>query len=100
MDLSDEKTLDTFKIALLLDVNILIALFESVHLRHEEAHDWLDTKRLNGWATCPITQNRCIRIISQPTYSVRLPVWDISQRLWNAVNVVHRLEILKAISAD
>ena len=71
----------------LLHVNILIALFDAAHQRHDDAHHWMELNRKNGWATCPITQNGCIRIISQPGYSGQLSIHDISNRLWNSTNV-------------
>ena len=53
----------------LLDVNVLIALHDSQHVHHDHAADWLDSHQAGGWASCPITQNGCLRILSQPNYS-------------------------------
>ena len=53
--------------AALLDVNVLIALFDQNHVHHEIAHDWFADNRHRGWATCPITENGFMRIISNPT---------------------------------
>lgn len=52
----------------LLDVNVLVALFDVGHLHHREAQLWLGRNRHYGWATCPITINGCIRILSSPAY--------------------------------
>jgi len=52
----------------LLDVNVLVALFHSEHVHHELAHDWFADNRANGWATCPITENGFLRVVSNPTY--------------------------------
>ncbi|MDP9055517.1 MAG: PIN domain-containing protein [Acidobacteriota bacterium] len=52
----------------LLDVNILIALLDPAHPNHEEAHEWFGRNRRHGWATCTITINGCIRILSNPGY--------------------------------
>lgn len=52
----------------LLDVNVLVALFDPAHQNHEEAHRWFGRNRRNGWATCPITVNGCIRVLSNPAY--------------------------------
>jgi uncharacterized protein len=52
----------------LLDVNILIALFEPDHVHHEHAHNWFTDNRNRGWATCPLTENALIRILSNPRY--------------------------------
>ena len=68
----------------LLDANMLIALFDAAHIQHLAAHDWLTTNRTSGWATCPLTENACIRIMSQPSYPGRLEVEDIAGRLYRA----------------
>jgi len=52
----------------LLDVNVLLALFDSDHVEHRRAHEWLDTAIATGWASCAITENGFIRVISQPRY--------------------------------
>lgn len=69
----------------LLDANVLIALFDAAHVHHTDAHQWLATHRSQGWATCPITQHACLRILSQAAYPGRLSVADISRRLRHAV---------------
>jgi len=52
----------------LLDVNVLVALFDPDHVHHELAHDWFADKRASGWATCPVTENGFIRVLSNPAY--------------------------------
>lgn len=52
----------------LLDVNVLIALLDSAHIHHAQAMAWLSANIASGWASCPLTQNGCIRIMSQPGY--------------------------------
>jgi hypothetical protein len=52
----------------LLDVNVLIALLDPDHLHHRSATAWLAARLPQGWASCPITLNGCIRIMSQPSY--------------------------------
>jgi toxin-antitoxin system PIN domain toxin len=52
----------------LLDVSLLIALFDSDHVHHETAHDWFADHHTQGWATCALTQNAFIRILSNPGY--------------------------------
>jgi len=52
----------------LLDVNMLVALFDSEHVHHELAHDWFADHRGHGWATCPITENGFVRVLSHPAY--------------------------------
>ena len=52
----------------LLDANVLIALFEQDHVHHELAHGWFADNRSRGWATCPLTENALIRVLSNPRY--------------------------------
>jgi toxin-antitoxin system PIN domain toxin len=52
----------------LLDVNLLIALFDGDHVHHDLAHDWFADQRADGWATCPVTENGLIRVLSNPAY--------------------------------
>jgi toxin-antitoxin system PIN domain toxin len=52
----------------LLDVNVLIALIDPAHEFHDAAHFWFKSNRQNGWATCPLTENGCLRIMSKPGY--------------------------------
>jgi toxin-antitoxin system PIN domain toxin len=54
---------------LLLDVNVLIALFWSDHAAHDSAQEWFARKARTGWATCPFTQAGFVRIISNPSFS-------------------------------
>ena len=70
----------------LLDANVLIALFDAAHVHHAVAQRWLASHRSQGWATCPITQNACLRIFSHAAYPGRLSVADISRRLRLAVS--------------
>lgn len=52
----------------LLDINVLLALLDADHVDHVRARAWLDGIVDSGWASCPITQNGFVRIISQPRY--------------------------------
>jgi toxin-antitoxin system PIN domain toxin len=54
----------------LLDVNVLIALFNPSHVHHETAHDWFEDHRDSGWASCAITENGFLRILSHPQAAV------------------------------
>lgn len=53
----------------LLDVNLLVALFDPDHVHHDTAHDWFADSRRGGWATCPLTENGVVRILSNLRYS-------------------------------
>jgi len=68
----------------LLDVNVLIALLDSDHTLHGTAMSWFAKHAREGWASCPITQNGCVRIMSNPSYPNALPVQAVMQRLTEA----------------
>ena len=68
----------------LLDVNVLIALLDAGHIHHRRASDWLVQEIDQGWASCPLTQNGCLRIMSQPSYPQALPLAAVAERLANA----------------
>lgn len=68
----------------LLDVNVLIALLDSDHVHHHVSTSWLASNLHDGWASCPLTQNGCIRILSQPAYPSPLPAADVAARLAEA----------------
>jgi uncharacterized protein len=53
----------------LLDINVLIALLDSDHVAHERAHTWWKKHKGEGWASCPITENGVVRIMSNSAYS-------------------------------
>lgn len=65
----------------LLDVNVLIALLDVDHVSHVKAMEWFGAEAGEGWASCPLTQNGCVRIMSHPGYPGRLPVAAVIQRL-------------------
>ena len=68
----------------LLDVNVLIALLDADHSMHGPAIGWFARNANLGWASCPITQNGCIRVMSGASYINPLPVSLIAQRLADA----------------
>ena len=55
----------------LLDVNVLVALFDPSHVHHEAAHAWFSKRREAGWATCPLTENGLLRVVSGTAYPGR-----------------------------
>ena len=52
----------------LLDINLLLALTDPVHVHHETSHQWFAENGQQAWATCPLTENGFIRIASHPKY--------------------------------
>jgi uncharacterized protein len=65
----------------LLDVNVLIALFDATHVHHEAAHDWFADNRSKGWATCAITENGFVRVLTNPRSAVDARVTTIIKSL-------------------
>lgn len=65
----------------LLDVNVLIALIDDKHAFHRTALAWMLDNDHHGWASCPLTQNGFIRIISQPSYAHSVSVAQALQTL-------------------
>jgi toxin-antitoxin system PIN domain toxin len=53
----------------LLDINALIALFDPEHIHHALALEWWTGNSEAGWASCPLTQNGFVRVISGPRYA-------------------------------
>jgi hypothetical protein len=68
----------------LLDVNVLIALLDAAHEHHRNARRWMEANIEQGWASCPITQNGCLRIMSQPSYPGFQPLAVLQERLREA----------------
>lgn len=58
----------------LFDVNVLIALHDEQHVHHPRAAHWFIDNAGAGWASCPLTQNGCIRVLSQPGYTNPVPL--------------------------
>lgn len=65
----------------LLDVNVLIALIDELHVHHAAATHWLTLHRASGWASCPLTENGCIRVVSSPGYTSPRPARQVADML-------------------
>jgi len=74
----------------LYDVNVLIALFDPQHTQHAKATAW-HAANTAGWASCPITQNGLLRIVSQPRYTNPAPVAELRPRLALATTATNHL---------
>ena len=68
----------------LLDVNVLIALLDASHASHDAAMRWFAQDGHRAWASCPITQNGCLRVMSSPSYPMPRAIWEIAERLTEA----------------
>jgi toxin-antitoxin system PIN domain toxin len=66
----------------LLDINVLVSLFDPAHPHHEAAHSWFGHNRKRGWATCSITLAGCVRVLSNPAYpTVEATAAEVISRL-------------------
>jgi len=65
----------------LLDVNVLIALNDQGHIHHTLANQWMAQHMHLGWASCPLTQNGMLRIMSQASYVNSQPLKILFQML-------------------
>jgi toxin-antitoxin system PIN domain toxin len=51
-----------------------MALLQPDHMHHQPAHDWWGRESEGGWASCPLSENGFVRILSQPGYPRRMPI--------------------------
>ena len=65
----------------LLDVNALIALLWEEHPFHSRCVHWFIQPARTGWATCPITELGCARILSSPAFTANPPTVQAAIRL-------------------
>ena len=82
----------------LLDVNVLIALLDENHTQNATASAWFKDNVESRWASCPLTQNGCIRIIAQPGYPNAIELTDALSRLQRAVSTPYHQFIPDDIS--
>lgn len=75
----------------LLDVSLLLALFDSNHVSHTAARRWLEANIQHGWASCALTQNGFVRLVSQPRYPNRITPAAAIRRLSAACASGHHL---------
>ena len=73
----------------LLDINVLLALLDSDHVDHRRARCWLKQGLAGGWASCAITQNGFVRVITQPRYPSPIPVAQAAALLARATGGEH-----------
>lgn len=56
----------------LLDVNVLLALADSLHPHHHRAKIFFVNRQPDAWATCPLVENGFLRILSGNSYANRV----------------------------
>lgn len=69
----------------LLDINVLISLLDPDHSHHDRAQDWWKDNRNAGWASCPISENGFVRVMSNPSYpaEIRFTPAQLIKDLWD-----------------
>lgn len=75
-----------------------MALLDAVHPHHARASNWFSVNGVYGWLTCPLTQNGCVRILSQPNYPGAFSVAEAMAGLQVAISSEHHRFILDDIS--
>lgn len=73
----------------LLDINLLLALLDRGHIHHEQSRSWFEQEVQHGWASCAITQNGCIRILSQPSYPSPITLRRAARVVSHATSAPH-----------
>jgi toxin-antitoxin system PIN domain toxin len=73
----------------LLDVNVLLALLDVDHIDHRRAQEWISEEIQHGWASCALTENGFVRIISQPKYPSPVSPFEAVKRLRRATRTEH-----------
>jgi toxin-antitoxin system PIN domain toxin len=68
----------------LLDVNALIALLWEEHPFHKRCAEWFIRSANAGWATCPMTESCCVRVLCTPAFTANPPSVPSAIRLIQA----------------
>ena len=68
---------------------MLLALLDADHVDHVTARRWLSTEIGHGWASCALTQNGFVRVLSQPSYPSPVPPAEAIRRLARAAQGRH-----------
>jgi uncharacterized protein len=82
----------------LLDISVLLALSTIHHQFHASARRWWERERKFGWASCPISQNGMLRILSQPTFPGFVGLRTAAAVLGKLILDEHHTSILDDIS--
>ena len=82
----------------LYDVNVLLALFDEEHEKHDSVNAWFDRNLGQGWASCPLTQNGYLRIRSRPSYPRPLSLAEAYAQLADATSALNHQFIADDIS--
>ena len=81
----------------LLDVNVLIGLLDANHEYHAAVMEWWNQND-GQWASCPITQNGYLRIVTQQKYSNTISVNEALKKLMQTVSTTAHVFLFDDIS--
>ena len=74
---------------------MLVALFDPAHLHHEAAHQWFGQKGKTPWATCPLTVNGCLRVLSRIAATTKpVPLSYLAGQLQELLQLPGRVEFI------
>jgi toxin-antitoxin system PIN domain toxin len=82
----------------LLDVNVVIALIDPLHVHHDRAHRWFATREAAPWHTCPTVQNGVVRVVSHPRYPNSQPAPVVLASLASLAAREHHAFLADAVS--
>ena len=82
----------------LYDVSFLVALLDRNHTAHRAVSVWFAANVAQGWVSCPLTHNGCVRVLSQPRYPRPLSVAVAMERLRDATSTEYHQFIPDDIS--
>ena len=82
----------------LYDVNALLPLLDANHDSHNAVSSWFEAHIEHGWASCPLTQNGYLRIVSQARYPRPRPLAEAYEQLSAATSSQHHSFIADDIS--
>ncbi len=70
-------------------MNVLLALLDGGHVEHAWAREWLAAEVGSGWASCAITPNGVVRVMSQSRYPSPAPPAVVTDLLEHVCGTVH-----------
>ena len=70
----------------LYDVNALLALLDRNHSAFIPVSSWFAVNIEYGWASCPLTQNGYLRVVSQTRYRNAVSLFEAFERLQEATS--------------
>jgi toxin-antitoxin system PIN domain toxin len=68
---------------------VLLALLDTDHTEHQRARAWMTAEIADGWASCAITQNGFVRVVSQARYPSPISPSEAIDLLSSATSTPH-----------